>query len=106
MKRPTNGLFGIMGLLCVLYLAGPPTLVIAEESIVDLNSLDVMKSAREQHLGKRVKVKLESGQDIKGKVAKVGSHALHLTELAGMEFFEATVKLADITAVIVKARAK
>lgn len=106
MKRPTNGLLGIVGLMCVLSLAGSPALVIAEESTVDLNSPDVMKSALEQHLGKRVKVKLESGQDIEGKVAKVGSHALSLTELTGMEFFEATVKLDDITAVIVKAHAK
>ena len=106
MKRRTKGLLGIMGLMCVLSLTGPPTLVIAEESTVDLNSPDVMKSALEQHLGKRVKVKLESGQDIEGKVAKVGSQALYLTELTGMEFFEATVKLDAVTAVVAKVRTK
>ncbi len=97
---------GVVGLMCVLSLARPTTLVIAEESIVDLNSPGIMKSALEQQVGKRVKVKLESGQDVEGNVAKVGSHAVYLTELTGMEFFDAMVKLDDITAVIGKACAK
>ena len=55
---------------------------------------------------KRVKVKLESGQDLEGKVAKIGSHAVQLAELTGVEFFDATVKLDEIAAMIVKVRAK
>lgn len=78
----------------------------ADESIVDVNSPDAMKSLLEQHVGKRVKVKLCSGQDVEGKVVKVGSHAVQLTELVGMELFDATVKLNDVAAVIVRARSK
>ena len=52
--------------------------------------------------GKRVKVKLLSGQDLDGKVAKVGTQALVLTELSGMEFFDATVRLDQVAAVIVR----
>ena len=77
-----------------------------DEPIVDLNSPEVIKSALEQQIGKRVKVKLESGQDLDGKVAKVGSHAVQLVELTGMEFFDATVKLDEIAAVIVRVRTK
>ncbi|MGC4098364.1 MAG: hypothetical protein QM706_14715 [Nitrospira sp.] len=83
------------------------TTVMADEATsVDLNSPDVLKSALEQQAGKRVKLKLESGQDLEGKVAKVGSHAVRFAELTGMEFFDATVKLEDIAAVIVKVRTK
>ena len=83
------------------------TTVMADEATtVDVNSPDVLKSALEQQVGKRVKLKLESGQDLEGKVAKVGSHAVQIAELTGMEFFDATVKLEDIAAVIVKVRTK
>ena len=74
--------------------------------MVDIDSPNVMKSLLEQHVGKRVKVKLCSGQDVEGKVAKVGAHAVQLTELVGMELFDATVKLNDVAAVIVRARSK
>src|SRR5690349_14505981 len=95
-----------MALIISLGLAGMPTMVSADEPTVDLNSPDAIKSALEQQVGKRVKIKLESGHDLDGKLAKVGSHAVQLTELAGMEFFDATVKLEEIAAVIVKVRTK
>lgn len=56
--------------------------------------------------GKRVKIKLLSGQDLDGKVAKVGTQAVVLSELGGMEFFDATLRLDQIAAVVVKARTK
>ena len=83
-----------------------PTVSAEEATILDLNSPDAIKQALEQQVGKRVKMKLESGQDLEGKVAKVGSHAVQLSELSGMEFFDATVKLDEIAAVIVRVRTK
>ncbi len=86
---------------------GPtPSPAFAEEQVLDLNSPDAMKHALEQQVGKRVKVKMESGHDLEGKVARVGSHAVQLTELSGMEFFDATVKIEEIAAVIVRVRTK
>lgn len=86
--------------------SGSSSVALAEEQGLDLNSPDVIKQILEQQVGKKVKVKLESGQDLEGKMAKVGAHAVQLTELTGMEFFDATVKLEEIAAVIVKARTK
>ena len=90
-----NGRIGlglVVVLLCVL-VGGAMTvpLTLAEEPSVDLNSPDAVRQTLEQQQGKRVKVKLVSGQDLDGKVAKVGTQALVLTELSGMEFFDATV---------------
>ena len=87
-------------------VAGPAPAVAVDEAMVDIDSPNVMKSLLEQHVGKRVKVKLGSGQDVEGKVAKVGAHAVQLTELVGMELFDATIRLNDVAAVIVRARGK
>ena len=95
-----------LALVFGLSYAGTVTMVSADESTVDLNSPDAIKSALELQVGKRVKVKLESGHDLEGKVAKVGSQAVQLVELTGMEFFDATVKLDEIAAVIVRVRTK
>ena len=40
-----------------------------------------------------MKLKLVSGQELEGKVSKVGLHAVVMTELSGMEFFDATVRV-------------
>lgn len=106
MRKQMNRAACVCALLVGLGMAGAAAVVDAEESIVDVNSPDAMKSLLEQQVGKRVKVKLCSGQDLEGKVAKVGSHAVQLTELVGMELFDATVKLNDVAAVIAKARGK
>lgn len=96
-------------LMLILVMAGTGIIsssAFAEEPMLDVNSPDVIKQALEQQLGKRVKVRLESGQDVEGKVAKVGGHAVQLTDLTGMEFFEATIKLEKVAAVIVRVRTK
>lgn len=103
-----RGMVMVCGLALILSLGvvESSTVAAGEEPIVDLNSPNAIKSVLEQQVGKRVKLKLESGQDLEGKVAKIGSHAVDLAELTGMEFFDATVKLDEIAAVIVKVRTK
>jgi hypothetical protein len=51
-----------------------------------------------------VKVKLNSGQDIEGIVGHVGAQAATLTQLTGQEFFDATIRLDQIAAVIMRVR--
>ncbi|MEK9142494.1 MAG: hypothetical protein AAB308_15675 [Nitrospirota bacterium] len=102
----------MMVMVCTLLLifglgfAGTATVAAGDESTMDLNSPDAIKSVLEQQVGKRVKLKLESGQDLEGEIAKIGAHAVQLAELTGMEFFDATVKLDEIAAVLVKVRTK
>lgn len=52
--------------------------------------------------GKQVELHLKSGEKISGKVAFVGDVVVHLTTLTGMEAFEATVSISDISAVVVR----
>lgn len=96
----------VIALCFVIGSAGLVTRTMAQNSQIDLSSSDTMRQAVEQHAGKRVKLKLISGQDIEGVVAKVGNQAISLTELTGMEFFDATVRLDQIAAVIARRAAK
>jgi hypothetical protein len=57
-------------------------------------------------MGQLVELRLKSGEKISGKVASVGDALVHLTTLTGLEMFEATVTLSDISAVVVRSVAK
>lgn len=89
----------------VMTLAGAgfvaPTLR-AQLSQGDLNSPEATRAVLDQQVGKRARVKLVSGQDLEGQVSRVGSQAVYLTELTGMEFYDATVRIDQIAAVIVR----
>ena len=80
--------------------------VFAEDQVIDLNSPEAIRHTLEQQTGKRVKLKLVSGQDLEGKVSKVGLHAVVITELSGMEYFDATVRVDQIASVIIRIRTK
>ena len=56
--------------------------------------------------GQQVELRLKSGEKISGKVVSVGAQLVHLTALTGMELYEATVTLSDISAVVVRSAAK
>jgi hypothetical protein len=98
-RRPVAFLLfaGVLALPAFIASAG-------EEAALDLNTSDVVRHSLEQQVGKRVKVKLISGQDLDGKVLKVGTQGVILAELGGMDFFDATVRLDQVAAVVVKVR--
>ena len=78
----------------------------AEEMQLDVNSPDAIRHALEQQIGKRAKVKLISGQDLEGKVTRVGTHVVVIGELAGLEFYDAIIRTEQIAAVVIKTRTK
>jgi hypothetical protein len=50
-------------------------------------------------MGKDVHLLLRSGQTIQGYVKAVGDHFVHLERLAGRDFYDALVRLEEISAV-------
>jgi hypothetical protein len=70
---------------------------------IDLNAGSPIKLTLDDQVGKRVRLKLISGQDVEGQVTRVGSQAVFVTQLTGMEFYNATVRMDQIAAVIVRA---
>ena len=51
-----------------------------------------------------VELHLKSGEKIGGKVAKLGAKIVHLSQVTGMEMFDADVEIADIAAVLARAK--
>ena len=89
-------------LLCAMPLLAPMP-VPAQEPALEVNA-DAIKVTLERQIGKRVRLRLVSGQDVEGTIVAVGTAAVHVGRLAGMDFFDGVVRLDQIAAVIVRAR--
>jgi hypothetical protein len=75
----------------------------AQDVSLEVNA-DAIKVSLERQVGKRVRLRLVSGGDVEGTVVSVGTAAVHVSRLAGMDFFDGVVRLDQIAAVIVRAR--
>ena len=84
-------------------VAAVPGASLAQDIAMEVNA-EPVKTNLERQVGKRVRLRLVSGQDIEGTVFAVGTNAVHVARLAGMDFFDAAVRLDQIAAVIVRAR--
>ena len=89
-------------LLGVVLLLGP-VLVSAQDAALEVNA-DAIKVNLDRQMGKRVRLRLLSGQDVEGTVIAVGTASVHVGRLAGMDFYDAVVRLDQIAAVIVRVR--
>jgi len=93
-------------LLALLLSAAPlvgPLAVSAQDAKLEVNA-DAIKVNLEHQVGKRVRLRLVSGQDVEGTVVAVGTAAVQIGRLAGMDFFDAVVRLDQIAAVVVRVR--
>ena len=50
-------------------------------------------------IGKKVYVTLNSGKTFAGFIKEVGDHLLHLEKLDGKEYFDALIRIEDISAI-------
>lgn len=90
-------------LLALLLSAGTLVPAWAQDAPMEVNT-DAIKVNLERQAGKRVRLRLVSGQDIEGTVVAVGTAGVHLGRLAGMDFFDSVVRLDQIAAIIVRVR--
>ena len=63
-----------------------------------------IKATLESQKGKRVSLRLPAGEELVGRIASVEGGTVHLTELAGREYFDAVVEIDEISAVIFRAK--
>jgi hypothetical protein len=91
---------------CVLAAAAMTVtqLAAAQGNGLEVQPGDTIRSVLEARMGRPVKLKLTSGAELAGRVAKVGDHVVQLSELTGAEFFEAVVPIEDVEAVIVRTK--
>jgi hypothetical protein len=76
--------------------------VLAQDKQASAENPGSIRQALELQMGKRAKLKLVSGQDVEGKVVNVGEKVVNVSELTGMEYFGATVRLDQVAAVIAR----
>jgi hypothetical protein len=94
--------------LSVLLAAGLAAIsvpaALADEAKFELKPAASMKEVLTELAGKRVAIRLESGEQIEGTVTTVGNSLAHISRLAGKDFYDAVVSIDKVSAVIVKAR--
>ena len=76
------------------------------QSKVEFQPTDTAASVLKRQAGQRVELRLKSGEKLAGKVEAVGDKAVHLSAVAGQEFFDAVVLLDDIAAVLIRTGGK
>lgn len=86
---------GIGAGLALLLCALPFTPALADDDKVVVATLLELK-------GKRATLKLESGEEISGIVSSADEDTVRLTELSGMEYFDAVVRTERIEAVVLR----
>jgi hypothetical protein len=77
--------------------------VTALEGVQFDTSLTIADNLR-TYVGKDVTVNLRSGKTFQGYVKTVGNGLLHLEKLAGKDFYDALIRIEDISAMEVKFR--
>jgi len=75
-----------------------------EEVKYDLKPATTMKALLTDSIGKRVALRLESGEEMEGTVTAVGERLVHISKLSRRDFFDAFVGIDRISAVIVRVR--
>jgi exosome complex RNA-binding protein Csl4 len=95
-----GSIFVVVALLALARIAS------AEEAGFTVQRGDTVKSVLERAAGQTVGLRLEGGEELRGKVGRVGEHVVQLSDLSGREFFDAVVPLDAIQAVVIKARSK
>ncbi len=93
-----------MAMLFYAAMLSFPAWVAAKPKVVDLEgmSYDVNASMADNLktlTGKRAYVTLDGGKVFSGKIKEVGNHFLHLEKLDGKDYFDALIRIEDISAI-------
>lgn len=91
----------------MIFLSAPGEAVAKSPAPAEGVRFDVsysMKDNLKSLVGKDVYLHLRSGKTLQGYMKSVGDFLVHLEKLAGRDFFDALVKMEDISAVEVKFR--
>ncbi len=92
------GLFVVM--ICLAFSQHP----FAQEPKFELNKGFGMKEILVGYEGKRIALRLESGEELEGTLVTVGDQLIHLAKLSKRDFYDAVIRIDKINAVIFRAR--
>src|SRR5258708_5263268 len=97
MKSLLLSLIAVLALVCSNLSA---------QTKIDLQPSDTIVTILQKNVGQMVELRMSSGEKVGGKVEKVGDKLVHLSQLTGMEYFDAAVDTSHISAVIIRAKSK
>ena len=93
-------------LVAICCFSSIATTASGQEAKLELKTSATMKDVLVENSGKRLALRLASGEEIEGTVTTVGTSLVHISRLAGKEFFDAVVSIDKISAVRIKVRDK
>ena len=96
----------LSALICIGGLVATPAIISAQEVKYELKPSAKIADVLAENTGKRVALKLVSGEEIEGTVTSVGKELVHVSRLSGKEFYDAVISLDKITAIRMKMRDK
>lgn len=76
----------------------------AEEAKFELKASTSLRDILTERTGKRTTLRMQSGEDIEGTIVLVGNSLVHVSRLAGKDFYDAVIEIDRINAVIMKVR--
>ena len=94
----------IVGLFVVVMCLAFSQNLFAQESKFELNKGFGMKEVLAGYEGKRISVRLDSGEELEGTLTTVGDQLVHLSKLSKRDFYDAVIRIDKINAVIFRAR--
>lgn len=97
-------LFGGIYLLTLALMSVSVPDASAQEAKFELKSSSSIPDILRERTGKRIIIRVQSGEDIEGTVAEVRDSVVHVTQLAGKEFYDAVISIDRISAVIIRVR--
>jgi len=80
------------------------SLAAAEEVKLDIKAASTIRDVLNDHVGKKVALRLEAGEEIEGVVVMVGNSVVHMTRLTGKEYFDSVVRIDTIAAVRIRVK--
>ena len=91
-------------LVCYVTILLLPIQAEAESKVVDIEGVSynvnhTLEDNLKTFIGKKVSVTLDSGTTFSGFVKEVGTHLIHLEKLDGKEYFDALLRIEDISAI-------
>ena len=94
----------VLAVLFTVTLVMPSLEAAAETKLVPIEGVSYNVNASLQDnlktlIGKKVYVTLNSGKTFAGTVKVVGDHLMHLEKLDGKDYFDALIRIEDISAI-------
>jgi hypothetical protein len=102
----------IKNILCIAIVVmscmamSAPTAFADEQKYELQSAATTMKDVLFEHIGKRVIVRMDTGDGLEGTVSKVGDSLVHISKIAGRDFYDAVVRMDKISALVFKVRSK